>query len=88
MNKKLKATSLPGRPSPDVAPYEAAHRETARIAAEEGFVLLKNEHDILPLAKNSKLALYGAGVSNPIKGGTLTAWRRHLFPVTSRESSR
>ena len=70
MNKKLKATSLPGRPSPDVAPYEAAHRETARIAAEEGFVLLKNEHDILPLAKNSKLALYGAGVSNPIKGGT------------------
>ena len=70
MNKKLKATSLPGRPSPDVAPYEAAHRETARIAAEEGFVLLKNEHGILPLAKNSKLALYGAGVSNPIKGGT------------------
>ena len=63
MNKKLKATSLPGRPSPDVAPYEAAHRETARIAAEEGFVLLKNEHDILPLAKNSKLALYGAQVS-------------------------
>ena len=32
MNKKLKATSLPGRPTQDVAPYEAAHRETAKKA--------------------------------------------------------
>ncbi len=70
MNKKLKATSLPGRPTPDVAPYEAAHRKAARVAAEEGFVLLKNEHGILPVAKGSRLALYGAGSSNPIKGGT------------------
>ena len=70
MIKKLKATSLPGRPTQDVAPYEAAHRRTAKKAAEEGFVLLKNEHSVLPLAKGSKLALYGAGASNPIKGGT------------------
>ncbi len=70
MNKKLKATSLPGRPTQDVAAYEAAHRKTARVAAEEGFVLLKNEHNVLPLAKGSRLALYGAGASNPIKGGT------------------
>lgn len=70
MNKKLKATSLPGRPTQDVAAYEAAHRKTARVAAEEGFVLLKNEHNVLPLARGSRLALYGAGASNPIKGGT------------------
>lgn len=31
---------------------------------------MKNEHSVLPLAKGSKLALYGAGASNPIKGGT------------------
>ena len=62
MIKKLKATSLPGRPTQDVAPYEAAHRRTAKKAAEEGFVLLKNEHSVLPLAKGSKLALYGAGI--------------------------
>lgn len=30
MIKKLKATSLPGRPTQDVAPYEAAHRRTAK----------------------------------------------------------
>lgn len=70
MNRKLKETKLTGTVSQAVAPYETEHRKVARKAAEEGFVLLKNDHHILPVAKGTKLALYGSGASNPIKGGT------------------
>lgn len=70
MNRTLKEFKLPGAPSQAVQPHEPLHREVARKAAEEGFVLLKNEHQILPVAKGTKLALYGPGASNPIKGGT------------------
>ena len=70
MSRKLKETTLSGIASQDVQPYELAHRKTAKTAAQEGFVLLKNENGALPVAKGSKLALYGAGASNPIKGGT------------------
>lgn len=70
MERKLKETKLTGTTSQDIQPYESLHRKVAKTAAEEGFVLLKNEHQILPVAKGTKLALYGAGSSNPIKGGT------------------
>lgn len=70
MNRKLKETKLTGTVSQAVAPYETEHRKVARKAAEEGFVLLKNDHHVLPVAKGTKLALYGSGASNPIKGGT------------------
>lgn len=70
MNRKLKGTKLTGTVSQAVAPYETEHRKVAKKAAEEGFVLLKNEHHVLPVAKGTKLALYGSGASNPIKGGT------------------
>lgn len=70
MERKLKETKLTGTTSQDIQPYESLHRKVAKTAAEEGFVLLKNEHQILPVAKGTKLALYGAGASNPIKGGT------------------
>ncbi len=70
MERKLKETKLTGTTSQDIQPYESLHRKVAKTAAEEGFVLLKNDHQILPVAKGTKLALYGAGASNPIKGGT------------------
>lgn len=70
MNRKRKETKLTGTISQDVQPYEILHRKVAKTAAEEGFVLLKNDHQALPVAKGAKLALYGAGASNPIKGGT------------------
>lgn len=70
MKRTLKEFKLPGAPSQAVQPHEPLHREIARKAAEEGFVLLKNEHHALPVAKGTKLALYGPGASNPIKGGT------------------
>lgn len=49
---------------------EAVNRLTAAKAASEGMVLLKNEGHLLPLKTGTKLALYGAGASKTIKGGT------------------
>lgn len=38
-------------------------------AAEEGMVLLKNEADVLPLKKGTKVALFGKGTFDYVKGG-------------------
>lgn len=48
---------------------EMAHRALARRAAQEGIVLLKNQDHALPLCPG-KLAVYGAGASMTVKGGT------------------
>lgn len=45
------------RPARDI--YTAEHRDAARKLATETFVLLKNEGNILPLAKKGKIALVG-----------------------------
>lgn len=45
------------------------HLELARRAGREGMVLLKNEKSLLPLAEGSKLALFGKGVFDYVKGG-------------------
>ena len=60
---------FPGTTSHFVQNYEKEHRKTARKAAAEGMVLLKNENQLLPLQKGSKIALYGAGACKTIKGG-------------------
>lgn len=68
--KKMKAQKFTGSTSTLPGAYEGPHRELARRAAAEGFVLLKNEGGILPLPQKCPVALYGAGVSKTIKGGT------------------
>ena len=45
------------------------HIELSRTAAAEGMVLLKNTNDILPLNKGTKLALFGKGTIDYVKGG-------------------
>ena len=45
------------------------HREIARRAAEKCAVLLKNENNVLPLKKGSKVALFGKGCADYVKGG-------------------
>ena len=47
----------------------AEHRELAKNAAKEGMVLLKNNEGLLPFAKGSKLALFGKGTFDYVKGG-------------------
>ena len=44
--------------------------KVAREAVAEGVVLLKNENKVLPLAKGSKIALFGRSQFNYYKSGT------------------
>lgn len=46
-----------------------AHITLSKDAAKEGMVLLKNEQQILPFAKGTKLALFGMGTFDYVKGG-------------------
>ena len=64
------APPLAGLPDTRPRAYEAAHRALARRAAAESIVLLQNEGTVLPLAVGSRLALYGAGALQMVKGGT------------------
>ena len=70
MDRVIKKRTYSGTMGDKVQPWEQAHRELARKAAEEGIVLLKNENHFLPLKHGSKVALYGAGAAHTIKGGT------------------
>ncbi|MFD2825916.1 beta-glucosidase BglX [Leeuwenhoekiella polynyae] len=58
------------RPKRDI--LTVANKEVAREAARKSFVLLKNEKNILPLAKNAKIALVGPLANN--KNNMLGTW--------------
>lgn len=45
------------------------HIQLSREAAAEGMVLLKNEKQVLPLKKGTKLALFGKASADYVKGG-------------------
>lgn len=45
------------------------HSEISRKAASEGMVLLKNEQNVLPLPRGSKVALFGKAQADYVKGG-------------------
>ncbi len=67
---KLRKRALTGTTSNEVTVREVENRLLARRAAAEGFVLLKNEDNVLPIPRGSKLGLYGAGAEFTVKGGT------------------
>ncbi len=67
---KLKNRTFTGSTSAAVTKREQENREIARRAASEGFVLLKKDGHLLPLAAKGKIGLYGAGAVKTIKGGT------------------
>ena len=68
--KKLKTRTFSGTSNAALSEREKLGMEIAREAAAAGIVLLKNENNILPIAKGSKIALYGIGAANTFKGGT------------------
>lgn len=60
------------------------HIELSRTAATEGMVLLKNQEHILPLPKASKIALFGKGQIDYVRGGggsgeVTTAYTRNIY---------
>ena len=59
------------------------HIQLSRRAAAEGMVLLKNEKNILPFERGTRLALFGKGSVDYVKGGggsgdVTTAYARSL----------
>ncbi len=68
--RRIRPQWFTGTTNPEPQAYEGTHRKLARRAAAEGMAVLKNEKQVLPLPAGSKVALYGAGVSQTIKGGT------------------
>ncbi len=61
----------------------AKAEEVAEDVAVQGFVLLQNKEDFLPLSGQNKLNLFGWASSNPAYGGTGSGGINALFPVVS-----
>ena len=53
-----------------VSEREKKNAEFSMEAATEGMVLLENKNNVLPIASKGKIALFGGGAINTIKGGT------------------
>ena len=45
------------------------HIALSKRAAKEGMVLLKNEQGVLPLERGTRVALFGKGTFDYVKGG-------------------
>lgn len=72
MNKWIRAKYLPCLPLGDNCSRitgSEAHIQLSRMAASEGAVLLKNQNHLLPLAKGTKVAVFGKGQIDYVKGG-------------------
>lgn len=72
---------LYGTTSPGPTELELQNRALAREAAAEGFVLLKNEGGALPL-QNKRIALYGMGARQTVKGGLGSGSVEERYSVT------
>lgn len=60
------------------------HITLSKEAAKEGMVLLKNKENVLPLRKGAKVALFGKGTFDYVKGGggsgdVTVAYTRNLY---------
>ncbi len=72
-----------GNPSKEISKRELKHRELARRAASEGFVLLKND-GVLPI-QPQKIALFGGGSRMTVKGGSGSGDVRERHSITIEE---
>ena len=68
----------------------SAHIALSRQAAQEGMVLLKNEGGVLPLAKGARVALFGKGSFDYVKGGggsgdVTVAYTRNVYEGLKQE---
>lgn len=67
-SRVLYQPNLPLMPGKYVTAGEE-HIAISKAAAEEGMVLLKNEKKLLPLSEGSRVALFGKGSFDYVKGG-------------------
>ena len=86
MKKWTRANFQPNLPLEDGRYITACkeHIALSKAAAAEGMVLLKNSRNLLPLKKGSKIALFGKGTFDYVKGGggsgdVTTAYIRNLY---------
>ncbi len=66
---KVKERTYSGVLTNEISPREIKNREISRKAAAQGVVLLKNE-GVLPLGTGRKIAVFGNGIAEIVKGGT------------------
>ena len=66
--KKDKVVRTKAHLSDTITELEVKNRKVALKAAREAIVLLEND-GVLPLAGKSKIAMFGEGVTNTVKGG-------------------
>ncbi len=72
MERWIRSRYLPGMPLGADGRRVTAGKEhiaLSRRAAREGMVLLKNEGNVLPLARGSRVALFGKATIDYVKGG-------------------
>ena len=71
MNKWTRILYQPNRPlrADGTVTASKEHIQLSKEAAEEGMVLLKNEGCALPLARGERIALFGKGSFDYVKGG-------------------
>ena len=67
------------------------HITLSKDAAKEGMVLLKNQNNVLPLAKGSRVALFGKATFDYVKGGggsgdVTVAYTRNLYEGLKKKS--
>ena len=62
--------TLAASTSAEVSEREISHMALSRQAAAQGMVLLENRNQTLPIAIAGKIALWGGGACNTVKGGT------------------
>ena len=86
MKQWTRALYQPSRPLYGDRPVTASpeHIALSRAAAREGMVLLKNDGHLLPLQPGSRLALFGKGTFDYVKGGggsgdVTTPYVRNLY---------
>ena len=93
MKKWTRAVYQPNLPLRDGERVTAssAHIALSRHAAQEGMVLLKNNGCLLPLAPGSRVALFGKGSFDYVKGGggsgdVTTAYVHNIYDGLKREN--
>ena len=71
MNKWTRVKFQPNLPLKESGRVTASkeHILLSKEAAKEGMVLLKNEKNLLPLAEGTRIALFGKGSFDYVKGG-------------------